>query len=241
MRKRPIALAVMALVLNLLLCQCGGGSSQKQDATNTGDQLGGLDTSGGQDSTSGLDTSGGLDSTGACTPGQTRCADQTRLETCNSNGIGWSSTTCGNGCNNMVLVHACYPTCKPNDKFCDGDGYQKCNDEGTAYTFVPCEFGCNGNINPVWCYDACRPGSTRCKDATTLETCPADGTDNWTQTTCGANGCNPLVTPAICSTTCPVLKNRCKDGQTQETCNDASTGWDSYSCPSGCQNDACAP
>ncbi len=118
---------------------------------------------------------------GICRPGETRCAGDNGLETCNEEGDAWLFSDCERGCLDGKCV-----VCLPGEISCEGEFVIACDKDGEKWLEVE-----NCSSDGLICFEgeclACVPKSTRCVDGETLETCNEDGT-SWERTVCDS-GC----------------------------------------------------
>ncbi|MBI5542374.1 MAG: IgGFc-binding protein [Deltaproteobacteria bacterium] len=137
-----------------------------------------------------------------CSNGQTRCKDETTLETCNEKGDDWIVSTCPvdpiTGAPSKCEFGRCQ-RCTPGAQRCstNGTSLETCEADGSGWSSLFCTPTGKCELLPVEGADAgapllpkcvppvCNPRSKRCKQgsATVLETCRQDGL-GWDEADC---------------------------------------------------------
>jgi hypothetical protein len=192
------------------------GGSGGSDTGGTGGETGG---------TGGADTGGtGGGPTQVCTPGESVCSDQD-VETCDSDGLGWSVTkTCTYLCSETAGGF-CYGSCIPDTMQCSPEGnVQKCDAQGRWIHNEFCDNVCSGGA----CTGSCSPGATQCS-GDTAQTCNDQG--SWDNTEVCDYVCDSGT--GSCTGVCEPGTSDCL-GDVPRTCN-ALGQWDAGSeCPFVC-------
>lgn len=164
----------------------------------------------------------------SCRPGATRCgAGGTTAQICQSDGSGWRDITCTAG---ATCVSGECRECEAGQRRCSPDNHsvQECkrlpredlslgyvnagdNFDGTCITQV-CEMGASG---PQCRVPACVPGATQCLNASTQQTCNAQGA--WQNATCASlPGMGPTA--------------ECINGACIDECGDAARAKSYFGC-----------
>jgi formylglycine-generating enzyme required for sulfatase activity len=125
-------------------------------------------------------------------------------------------------------------TCLPGQYRCDGDALQKCNAGQDGWDPVSaCEPGlCDAQGKQC---DLCAPGALACKDASTSQTCAADG-QMWVSAPC-VSPTPVCLGKGVCVACSPGAK-QCK-GLTPQTCDGTGAWQDGTACPFVCSGGAC--
>ena len=168
-----------------------------------------------------------------CTPGSTRCNDDT-VEVCDDDGAGYvESETCGE--TEVCLTGACLPRdCDANTVECVGDRLVSCGSDGLIGAVTDCsaEGGfCSDEGDQPQCIDRiCEPGSRICEDQRVLE-CDERGAGYAAVETCtGTDVCFE----GVCSDRiCEPGAVRCSDIFTISECGPSGTTETTTPCGDG--------
>ncbi len=161
-----------------------------------------------------------------CNPGETRCAEDV-LETCASDGSGWSGKSCAYGCNKGACLA---PSPSPSPSLAPspsptGSPSSQCNcAPGEECVAVPGGYAC---LAPT-----CINGETRCSGSF-VQTCQ---NGQWQDTERCETGCSG----GSCLRVCIPGYTRCV-GNEQQTCGSTGGGWSVKSCAHGCSSGRCLP
>jgi hypothetical protein len=135
-----------------------------------------------------------------CAPGDAVCNGISEVQTCNGDGLGYTSANCGAGL--ACKDGACeLQICTPNALLCEGTEVQLCDGLGLEVTsLTDCvELG-KVCVDGLCTDQLCSPDTTYC-EGQIVTLCNADGTAMSVQQTCGATQfCEQTGNSASCTT-----------------------------------------
>lgn len=180
----------------------------------------------------------------ACRPGDTRCADSYRYQTCDSSGQWGSDYSCGNNmvCRSGSCVISPFAQCsRVGDLRCSPQNIntlQRCGENYQWSDFSFCPMGCFSAACRV-----CSTGELHCRDSQTYQKCTDNG--QWGYDTscptgffCFLGSCQ-APTGNQCS---KIGDKRCSpsNSNTLQQCGNNYVYQDYMACPEGCINGVCA-
>ena len=170
-----------------------------------------------------------------CPPGERRCREDGRLETCAGDGLTWIAASCGPG--ETCANGACLPLiCEPGSASCEGSLRRLCDETGTAWIDEDCAPVAVCKLGACR-FIVCEPDEVICAGQNLAE-CSADGT-KWQYENCQAGtycdegACHLQV--------CTPGERSCTGVFSHRYCNAAGAGTFEEDCAPGtyCDEGAC--